>query len=153
MAGVRSRMATKWGFDLDLWAAVEAGEDEATKYFETWNRKVIENVPKERLLVYNVKEGWEPLARFLNVTPPANKPFPKINDADTVVLVVQGGYWLLLGIPFVCLLLCTCKVRRRLLERSLVKCAAILKNASPSNAKNKMKGFNKLDDKNCNSIP
>jgi len=37
-------------------------------------------VPPERLLVYQVKEGWEPLCRFLGVPIPQNKPFPRLND-------------------------------------------------------------------------
>lgn len=37
-------------------------------------------VPAERLLVYEVTEGWEPLCRFLEVPVPADKPFPRLND-------------------------------------------------------------------------
>ena len=77
IAEVRASMAKKWGFDYDLWSSVEAGEEEAKKYFETWNAKVIASTPKDRLLVYNVKDGWEPLAKFLNITPPNGVPFPR----------------------------------------------------------------------------
>ena len=70
-------MAKKWGFDYDLWSSVEAGEEEAKKYFEAWNAKVIASTPKDRLLVYNVKDGWEPLAKFLNITPPNGVSFPR----------------------------------------------------------------------------
>ena len=38
-------------------------------------------IPPERLLVYNVKEGWEPLCRFLNVPVPEG-PFPHLNDRE-----------------------------------------------------------------------
>lgn len=37
-------------------------------------------VPPERLLVYEVKQGWEPLCEFLNVPVPKGKPFPHLND-------------------------------------------------------------------------
>ncbi len=37
-------------------------------------------VPPERLLVYDVKEGWEPLCRFLGRPVPAEVPFPRLND-------------------------------------------------------------------------
>lgn len=37
-------------------------------------------VPPERLLVYQVKQGWEPLCRFLGVPIPQNQPFPRVND-------------------------------------------------------------------------
>ena len=121
-------MAKKWGFDYNLWSSVEAGDAEARVYFETWNAKIKAMVPKDRLLIYNVKEGWEPLAKFLNVTTPAtDAPFPRINDADTVRIVVKGGYWILvLAIPMT-FLLCTCKIRRRLLERSLIKTMTLCK--------------------------
>ena len=33
-------------------------------------------VPPERLLVFNVREGWQPLCTFLGVPVPAGKPFP-----------------------------------------------------------------------------
>ncbi|TPP58977.1 hypothetical protein FGIG_11683 [Fasciola gigantica] len=36
-------------------------------------------VPAERLLAFEVKDGWEPLCRFLNKTIP-NVPFPSVND-------------------------------------------------------------------------
>lgn len=39
-------------------------------------------VPPERLLVYEVKQGWEPLCRFLEVPVPET-PFPHVNDTET----------------------------------------------------------------------
>ena len=41
--------------------------------FEKWNKSVIDYVPNDRLLVYQVKEGWEPICNFLN------KPIPNIS--------------------------------------------------------------------------
>ena len=35
----------------------------------------------QRLLVFDVKEGWEPLCAFLGVPVPAGEPFPHVNDA------------------------------------------------------------------------
>ena len=37
-------------------------------------------VPKERLLEMDIKEGWEPLCKFLEVPVPKDKPFPKVMD-------------------------------------------------------------------------
>jgi len=37
-------------------------------------------VPADRLLVYNVKEGWGPLCAFLDVAVPTDKPFPHLNE-------------------------------------------------------------------------
>ena len=47
--------------------------------------EVKQNVPPEKLLVYNVKEGWEPLCAFLSVAVPEGKPFPRLNDRDNFV--------------------------------------------------------------------
>ena len=45
------------------------------------NEEVIRTVTKEKLLVFEVKDGWEPLCKFLNVPIP-DIPFPKSNDSD-----------------------------------------------------------------------
>lgn len=39
-------------------------------------------VPADRLLVYEIGEGWEPLCAFLGVAVPVDTPFPHLNDAD-----------------------------------------------------------------------
>jgi hypothetical protein len=38
-------------------------------------------VPKEQLLVYDVRDGWEPLCKFLNVPVPA-EPLPHLNKKE-----------------------------------------------------------------------
>jgi hypothetical protein len=44
------------------------------------NGRMKELVPKEQLLVYDVKEGWGPLCAFLDVPVP-DVPFPRVNDS------------------------------------------------------------------------
>ena len=39
---------------------------------------MIQAAPKDKLLIYNVKEGWEPLCKFLEMNVP-DKPFPHKN--------------------------------------------------------------------------
>lgn len=51
--------------------------------YEAHNDLVKSKVPAERLLVFNVKEGWEPLCTFLGKEVPA-EPFPHVNDSDTL---------------------------------------------------------------------
>ena len=53
--------------------------DHAIAVFERHNEAVKATVPADRLLVYEVAEGWEPLARFLGVERP-DTPFPRLND-------------------------------------------------------------------------
>ena len=45
---------------------------------------VLEAVSADRLLVYQVTEGWEPLARFLGVDVPT-EPFPSLNTRQDFV--------------------------------------------------------------------
>lgn len=47
--------------------------------FERHNASVMTAVPAERLLVFDVREGWEPLCDFLEVEVP-ERPFPRVND-------------------------------------------------------------------------
>ena len=54
------------------------------------NREVEEVVPSERLLVWDVKEGWERLCEFLGVPVP-QQPFPHVNDRTEVLNRVIDG--------------------------------------------------------------
>jgi hypothetical protein len=53
----------------------------AIETFERHNEEVKQRVPAEKLLVYDVKEGWAPLCEFLGVEVP-DKPFPHLNDTE-----------------------------------------------------------------------
>lgn len=44
------------------------------------NEEVQRRVPADRLLVYDVSEGWAPLCAFLDVAVPADQAFPRVND-------------------------------------------------------------------------
>jgi Sulfotransferase domain len=50
-----------------------------TKLFDDWNEEVRRTVPPERLLVFEVKDGWGPLCAFLGVDVP-DEPFPRSNE-------------------------------------------------------------------------
>lgn len=47
--------------------------------FQRHNAEVERAIPQERLLVYNVTQGWEPLCTFLGVPVP-DTPFPRANS-------------------------------------------------------------------------
>ncbi|MPZ64218.1 MAG: hypothetical protein GEU83_01380 [Pseudonocardiaceae bacterium] len=51
--------------------------DHAIRIFAEHNEAVQRAVPSDRLLVYQVEEGWPPLCDFLGVDGPA-EPFPHI---------------------------------------------------------------------------
>jgi hypothetical protein len=55
--------------------------EHAIETFERHNEEVKQRVPAEKLLVYEVKEGWGPLCEFLGVEVP-DKPFPHLNDTE-----------------------------------------------------------------------
>jgi hypothetical protein len=71
--------------DRLIWAGTFQGRFEeksfAVAVFHQHNEQVRRLVPPERLLVYEVKEGWGPLCAFLGVPVPGGKPFPHVNDA------------------------------------------------------------------------
>jgi len=48
-------------------------------YYKRWNQQVIDRVPRDRLLIWTVKDGWGPLCKFLN-RPIPSKPFPHFNE-------------------------------------------------------------------------
>ena len=47
--------------------------------YTDWIEDVKRTVPPDQLLVFNVKEGWEPLCNFVGVLVP-DTPFPRLND-------------------------------------------------------------------------
>jgi hypothetical protein len=55
-----------------------------------WNEEVERSVPAERLLVWDPREGWEPLCDFLQVEAPS-EPLPHTNDTNSFKEGVLGG--------------------------------------------------------------
>ncbi|MHB2000371.1 MAG: sulfotransferase [Solirubrobacteraceae bacterium] len=51
----------------------------AIAVFERHREEVIASVPGERLLIYDIRDGWDPLCRFLDVEIPQT-PFPHLNS-------------------------------------------------------------------------
>ncbi len=68
------------GYDHSVISAVKAGDKEAQDFFNKWKEEVIATVPPERLLVFEAKQGWEPLCKFLDVPVPTDGPYPRVND-------------------------------------------------------------------------
>jgi hypothetical protein len=50
-------------------------------YFRRHTDAVLEAAPKDRLLVYEASQGWEPLCAFLDLPVP-DAPFPRANTTD-----------------------------------------------------------------------
>ena len=64
--------------------------DHVIDVFERHNAQVIRQIPPERLLVYEVSEGWAPLCAFLKVPIPTG-PMPKVNSTEE--------FWIQRGVP------------------------------------------------------
>jgi hypothetical protein len=63
----------------DMFEGRSRDHDFMVARFLAWNEEVKRTIPKERLLVWDVKEGWEPLCAFLG-KPVPSEPFPRNND-------------------------------------------------------------------------
>ena len=70
-----------------IWQGTFDGRFEDREYaiavYQQHNEEVRRRVPPEKLLVYQVGQGWEPLCTFLGVDVPADTPFPHLNDRAT----------------------------------------------------------------------
>lgn len=64
-----------------LAADMQNGTYEGVTYYDDFVAEIKATVPAERLLVLNVKEGWGPLCRFLEVEVPEWE-FPKVNSTQ-----------------------------------------------------------------------
>jgi hypothetical protein len=51
--------------------------------FAAHNQDVRESIAEDRLLVFDVKEGWGPLCAFFGVPVPENESFPHLNEGST----------------------------------------------------------------------
>ena len=56
-------------------------ETDVRKLYLDWNEELKRSIKKENLLVFNVKEGWGPLCKFLGVPEP-KQPFPNLNSRE-----------------------------------------------------------------------
>lgn len=69
---------------------VRSGKDTMVKAFQDWNQRVRDTVPKERLLEFQVKDGWKPLCDFLECPiPPDDVPFPHAWKSENFQLMIK----------------------------------------------------------------
>ena len=63
--------------------------DSCVRAFEEWNADVKQACPPDKLLVFDVKEGWGPLCKFLDLPIPST-PFPHLNDSVSFQRIIQS---------------------------------------------------------------
>jgi len=70
----------------------ESFKDSASwiNYYKRWNQEVIQRVPRGRLLIWTVKDGWGPLCKFLNCPVPS-QPFPHMNEGGKMASRMRVG--------------------------------------------------------------
>jgi len=61
----------------------------AKKVYQEHYDQVLATIPKDRLLVWKVQDGWEPLCKFLGKDVP-NEPFPHANRREVIIEMIQG---------------------------------------------------------------
>jgi hypothetical protein len=87
----RARVDPKWDGYLEMmkemWkqsGLIDQGADTSSESMknamERFNEEVQQTVPADRLLVWSVSDGWEPLCEFLELPVP-DTPFPHLNDS------------------------------------------------------------------------
>ncbi len=91
LSSARGRIDPKWAGYIEMMEGMwkqsglisdGAATDSATmqEAMEHYNEEVRRSVPAERLLVWSVGEGWEPVCEFLELPVP-DMPFPHLNDS------------------------------------------------------------------------
>jgi hypothetical protein len=108
LSDARCRVDPKWGGYIDLmkemWqrSGLMDGEDTSAEWMSAamgrYHEEVQRTVPADRLLVWSVSDGWEPLCEFLDLPVP-EMPFPHLNDskefADRIIdgALIAVGAW------------------------------------------------------------
>ena len=87
----------RWsGFDEMIIAQVKytprgnIRDEKATKsWYEEHNQAVRDAVPAEKLLVFNAKQGWEPLCQFLE-QPVPDMPYPRVFEKEEYLMGINA---------------------------------------------------------------
>ncbi|KIJ46167.1 hypothetical protein M422DRAFT_250206 [Sphaerobolus stellatus SS14] len=75
------KVAADW-WDQHIKKHLEIGTEHFQSVLLRHNERIQNLIPAGELLVYNVTEGWEPLAQFLGVPIP-EVPFPNVNSTQS----------------------------------------------------------------------
>ena len=89
------------GINKLVWEGIFHGKLEdkthAIQIFKQHIEEVKRTVPSERLLIFEARQGWDPLCAFLNVPIPANRPFPHVNDSARVKRILKIAPFIIAG--------------------------------------------------------
>lgn len=62
----------------------------AQDVYRRHNEEAVRRIGADNLLVWDVKQGWEPLCAHLGVEPPEGEEFPHVNDTESMLRVIRG---------------------------------------------------------------
>jgi hypothetical protein len=79
-----------WDDEVGVLAGETSTDAGLAAVMERWNQTVRDTVPADRLLVWNPREGWDPLCDFLEVEVPT-EPLPCLNDTKSFREGIIGG--------------------------------------------------------------
>ncbi|KAL7941779.1 P-loop containing nucleoside triphosphate hydrolase protein [Trichoderma barbatum] len=85
------RWAPHWLKELGDIESTRLGSTLSREYLLSHNEWVRNTVPKDRLMTMELKEGWEPLAKFLD-KPIPDEPFPHANDSEAMEQFAKGVF-------------------------------------------------------------
>lgn len=107
LSRARCRVDSKWNGYIELmdrmWRqsglipdGTETDSETMQAAMERFNAEVQANIPADRLLVWSVSDGWEPLCQFLELPIP-DTPFPHLNDSKVFAERIIDGALLALS--------------------------------------------------------
>jgi len=89
-------------FGEGIFDTMDEGEEASVKYYNEWVEDVKKTIPADRLLIFKVQDGWEPLCKFLDLPVP-EQPFPNVNDKNVIKAMTRKAktmaWSLVLGAP------------------------------------------------------
>jgi hypothetical protein len=66
-------------------------KDLTLETYRRHNQDIVDSVPTDRLLIFDVKDGWAPLCGFLGTPVPDGVPFPRANDTESFNQRIADG--------------------------------------------------------------
>ena len=101
LSSARTRVDAKWRGYIEMmeemWEqsgliadGADTTPESMKRAMEAFNEEVRETVPADRLLVWSVSDGWEPLCEFLELPVP-DTPFPHLNDSKVFAERIIDG--------------------------------------------------------------
>ena len=88
-AGQPKNLGTELVGNAALGGEIDDAEH-AIRMFNQHTKEVVDIIDSDRLLIYNVREGWEPLCQFLD-KPVPDAAFPRVNSRDEFEEIFFGS--------------------------------------------------------------